>query len=119
MDLYSNDIKLSIGSWGHRLICPVCNGENLHQRAVGVYHHTSNDNRGVLVDPNGECTVHTNIHANILNPSNEREGMRINFWCEIECKVPDLLLYQHKGTTYLEWDNTLSGSKLWFNESFE
>ena len=117
MDLYRDDIVLPLGSYGHRLICPVCNGENLHQQAVGVYHHTLNDNQGILVTPDGECVVHTNIHANILNPSGDREGMRVNFWCESDCKVPDLLLYQHEGTTYMSWDGEPSGSRLWPNET--
>jgi len=117
VDLHRDDVVLPLGSYGHRLICPVCNGENLHQQAVGVYHHTLDDNRGVLITPDGECIAHTNVHANILNPSGDREGMRVNFWCESDCKVPDLLLYQHEGTTFIEWDfESQERSLLWDNE---
>ena len=40
-----------------------------------------------------------------MNPSCEREGLRIGFYCETGCIVPDLVVYQHKGWTYIEWDS--------------
>ena len=114
---YEEDVVLTSDHFSHRLICPICNGDNLHQRAVGVYRHTHNDNQGVLIAPDGECTVHTRLHADILNPSGAREGIRISFWCEHSCKTPDLLILQHKGTTYMGWENEPSGSRLWPNET--
>lgn len=39
-----------------------------------------------------------------MNPSEERQGIRISFWCEFDCRVPDLLVYQDQGCTYIEWD---------------
>ena len=114
-------IKLAVGDiFRSSLICPICEGDNLHQQAVGVYHNPFDsrreDSRGVLVTPDGECVVHTELHAGVLNPSDRRDGIRISFWCEHSCKTPDLLIIQHKGTTYLGWEKEPSGSRLWPNK---
>ena len=121
MSYYEGDVVLTSDPFNHCLVCPVCNGENLHQQAVGVYYNPFDsrreDSRGVLVTPDGECTVHTELLAGVLNPSDRRDGIRISFLCECSCKVPDLLILQHKGTTYMAWENEPSGSRLWPNET--
>ena len=39
------------------------------------------------------------------NPSARRYGLRIFFWCEHCCAVPVLNIYQHKGNTFLRWED--------------
>ena len=121
MGHYEEDVVLTSDHFSHRLICPICDGEYLHQQAVGVYHNPFDsrreDSQGFLVTPDGECMVHTRLHAGVLNPSDRRDGMRISFWCESSCKVPDLLMLQHKGTTYMRWEDEPSGSRLWPDET--
>lgn len=58
------------------LACPGCGLYNLHHEAV-------------------EVDVETEIHD---------RGIRIRFRCE-HCsdKKPELLIYQHEGTTFVEW----------------
>jgi hypothetical protein len=118
---YDDAVALTSDYFNHPLICPVCGNDNLHQQAVGVYHNPFDsrreDSQGFLVTPDGECVVHTRLHAGVLNPSDRRDGIRISFMCEHSCKVPDLLILQQKGTTYMGWDNEPSGSRLWPNET--
>ena len=37
------------------------------------------------------------------NPSNRRDGMAVQFYCETCPSRPKLAIYQHKGTTYVGW----------------
>jgi len=86
---------------GEDLLCPKCHCNNLHQTAVDVYFrpedaahgiHTRVDLRGVKTDMNVSG-----------NPSARRSGLFITFECE-QCEGNKMLnIYQHKGTTYLEW----------------
>jgi 5-methylcytosine-specific restriction endonuclease McrA len=39
-------------------------------------------------------------------PSPRRDGMSIHFRCENCESKPKLLIYQHKGQTFIEWDKT-------------
>ena len=105
---------------GVLLKCPVCRGNNLHQSSVGVYH---------LEPPSGYHMEHqvivdvTTQDVNVgyipsgtdMNPSYAREGMRIAFECEFDCDLPDLLIYQHKGITIIEWGDVsqLPKAKIW------
>lgn len=89
------------------LACPKCGEGYLHQDTVGVYHKRRNaeqEEQSVIVS-NREGVCVTDVpRAWSLNPSGRRDGIRIGFWCEHECAVPDLLIYQTKGNTYIRWD---------------
>jgi hypothetical protein len=106
---------------GASLKCPVCKGDYLHQSSVGVYH---------LAPPSGYHMEHqvivdvTTQDVNVgyvpsgiaMNPSDRgREGMRIAFECEFDCDLPDLLIYQHKGITIIEWGDVsqLPKARIW------
>lgn len=98
MDAYDNDI----------LTCPGCGHGNLHQDTVGVYHNRdarTGKEQSVVVSGHSGVAIADVPRAASLNPSNRRDGIRIGFWCEHECDVPDLLIYQVKGLTFVRWDD--------------
>jgi len=111
-------IKLAVGDiFRSSLICPICEGDNLHQQAVAFYDHTPTGNRGFFITPDIEGVEHNSLHADLFNPSSRRQGMRVSFWCEHCRETPDLLVVQHKGTTYLGWEEEPSGSRVWPNKT--
>lgn len=97
------------------LLCPVCSCPEMHQCSVAIYHLSApeglNMERQVLVNK-VENTVDDGLipTGTFMNPSyTGREGMRIAFYCEHGCDVPDLIIWQGKGNTLIGWD---SDSKL-------
>ena len=40
------------------------------------------------------------------NPSWRRRGIRILFWCEFDCPNAALCIVQHKGDTFMFWEDT-------------
>lgn len=87
------------------LMCPCCGGNNLHQADVTVFtpadgsvHHTAR----VYYDGGVRTQRVPADWSN--NPSRERQGLLITFDCEIGCTA-DLAIYQHKGCTFVEWQN--------------
>jgi hypothetical protein len=85
--------------------CPVCGGVNLHHADVSVFDRIEDEEKTVVttVAESGEVTVRTEDSVKSLNPSRRRHGLLIQFWCEGNCEVPSLAVYQHKGSTYMEW----------------
>jgi hypothetical protein len=85
--------------------CPVCGGNNLHHANVSVFDRVEDEVKTTVttVAESGEVTVRTEDSAESLNPSRRRHGLLITFWCESNCEVPSLAVYQHKGSTYMEW----------------
>tara|TARA_R110000796_G_scaffold192445_1_gene309123 strand:+ start:296 stop:727 length:432 start_codon:yes stop_codon:yes gene_type:complete len=103
----NQEAVLEDGTW---LQCPICNGPNLHQGSVGVYHLGTPSEylleHQVIVDTTTQEVNDGYIPLGTgMNPSSRRQGMRIAFECEVECDVPDLIIYQHKGTTVIGWDD--------------
>jgi hypothetical protein len=91
------------------LCCPKCRGENLHQGTVEVFNRPQEDalSLAVLVRPGyGPKTGDPN-----RNPSDRRQGLSVGFWCET-CEAesgPDhetlkLQIWQHKGITFIRWE---------------
>lgn len=101
-------ISIDDNGW---LVCPVCGGNYLHQDSVAVYHLSSPPGlrmeRQVLVDATTNTVDDALIPAGTgMNPSyTGREGMRVAFYCENGCDVPDLTISQGKGNTMIEWDH--------------
>lgn len=86
------------------LTCPKCNSINLHQGRVNVFNRYKED------DPYGlhieVCSTGFEAVSDMIgNPSDRRNGLTINFWCENCDDVSNLQIYQHKGETILEWKN--------------
>jgi hypothetical protein len=93
------------------LHCPECGGENLHHGTVEVFNRRVEDmpSMAVLIpDDGGPRTGDPS-----RNPSSRRNGIAIGFWCEA-CgddrggEMHTLNIYQHKGSTYIEWDEDLA-----------
>ena len=86
---------------GDDLLCPKCGCNNLHQTSVDVYFRPEDAEHGIhaYVDFEG---VKTDMDVD-NNPSARRSGLYVTFECEQCDGDKDLLIYQHKGTTYLEW----------------
>ena len=99
--------------------CPDCRGNNMHQADVSVYNGDGFDiefvqetqgtkNVGktrvthVMADGTVTTTRVRREHAN--NPSQDREGLRISFWCEHCDSKPNLVIFQHTGTTLIGWE---------------
>ena len=94
---------------GFELICPLCEGDNLHQGRVVVFERVDESAGEFSQEPDPAIVtvsgVGTAISAdNRGNPSERRDGLRIEMECEGCGKVPDFLILQHKGTTYMRWD---------------
>lgn len=99
----------------NELLCPVCNGNNLHHNAV-IHYHRREDADAVRVTSVEGDEFNSSIVPNETsgNPSRRRDGIAIEFWCEnchgggedSDTEFPEyfrLQIQQHKGTTYLDW----------------
>jgi hypothetical protein len=90
-----------------QLVCPGCGEDYLHQGNVYVYSRAEDDETVVVHAISGDLAS-KNLFQNkgSGNPSSRRHGMRISFTCECcgDDGYWDLLIYQHKGNTYVEWD---------------
>lgn len=90
----NKEIKMTDGV----LVCPSCNGVNLHQEDVTVF--KKGGESGVFVRDKSNLCV--DIDSD-LNPSKDRQGMLIRFGCETCEADPELAIYQHKGITVFTW----------------
>jgi hypothetical protein len=86
---------------GDDLICPKCGCNNLHHRMVDVYFRPEDAEHGIHTHVGyGGAKTDMDVSG---NPSARRSGLFITFECE-QCEGDKMLdIYQHKGTTYLEW----------------
>lgn len=94
-------IEFSKGS-DNALKCPVCGFEYLDQSGVSIFErdedapdclHVDVSRQSVTIDRDGR-----------RNPSARRHGLRIDFDCEGCPNTSSLVIYQHKGNTYVEWE---------------
>lgn len=101
------------------LQCPCCGGGNLHHDRTTAFVRSKEDGGGisVAVDPgkgdifssdSGAADINVRslsaTEINKQNPSNRRDGIRVNFWCETCSGDMALILAQHKGNTVLAWE---------------
>jgi len=112
-----NNKEIQIES-GTMLVCPSCKDTgaaiNLHQGTVEVFirdHEDSSSGIHVLIEEpsitnGGMGTLLANHNVDDGNPSARRDGLQIAFRCENHDGLLMLNIVQHKGTTYIEWDNT-------------
>ena len=93
------------------LQCPACGNQQLHHSGIYVFDREEDSETGnaVLIDGIGDWTrksfriIHTEDATMIFNPSPRRGGILIEFDCECCKACPQLSIYQHKGTTLIEW----------------
>lgn len=109
-------LKISDGDWLNE--CPYCGGNNLHQQHVSIFNpdgyvsewdintQTNKQSpRTRVTHVMGDNTITSaRVPPNATNnPSSEREGMFIEFWCETCEDKPTMAIFQHKGTTFIGW----------------
>jgi hypothetical protein len=81
---------------GNVLRCPSCNSGNLHQESMSVFF-------GSIKKKINEISIEDEYKKN--NPSKYSDGLLIQFWCECCSGDPELSIYHHKGSTYVEWES--------------
>jgi len=115
MAINVNETDIKMDSNGDGLCCPRCGENNLHHDAFDWYWRPAEDrpSNNIRIEYD---TATMRPDAAKRNPSTRRDGMRLQFWCE-HCHGGDqperprfeLLIYQHKGTTYIVWDDKTIG----------
>lgn len=101
------------------LCCPKCGENYLHQKKVEIFNRDEDEKDGLHLCVVGKNAVMDNNPDNMKdNPSSRRQGITIDFYCEL-CSDNDdyenevshepilftLAIYQHKGVTMMEWLN--------------
>ena len=87
---------------GGLLDCPACDSENLHQESVTTWFRDEDADlySGYRVGRGGGRIVGPES-----NPSGRRDGLIVEFRCEGCDHRPKLAVVQHKGNTYVEWQD--------------
>lgn len=94
------------------LLCPGCDNDYLHHEKVEIFDRSADEERGVHVTVGVEATDGSITRASTVgvdadmrnNPSSRRHGIRIHFSCELCDALPVLSLWQHKGTTFIAFE---------------
>ena len=99
-----------------RLYCPgECESHNIHHEVVVVENRTAEDEDGTQFEVDGDTVKTRAISRDKI--MGRRDNVLIKFWCE-QCGPWDddgdyctgpyagicLRIFQHKGCTYLEWE---------------
>ena len=88
------------------LACPACGGTNLHHDGIRYFTRGEDCDDVQIVSVGGyeeDVSVSRRPNHGSGNPSGRRTGMVIQFYCETCPVLSSLAIYQHKGTTYVEW----------------
>ena len=97
----------AISGW---LLCPNCNGNNLHHTWIREYIRENGAEDGetcVTQLLNGKVTdAWEDRHR---NPSSRRDGIRIGMYCECCSDHIELVISQHKGCTELRMEHLPDG----------
>ncbi|MFU0948764.1 hypothetical protein ACM26Q_24055 [Kluyvera ascorbata] len=97
----SSDIKLS-PSFEYLLNCPHCKGTYLHQYKYEIFERSEDAQVGTHAVISGDGI---NIDRSMAgNPSARRDGAKIYFTCEGCDESPTLLITQHKGQTFIQFE---------------
>jgi hypothetical protein len=84
------------------LNCPICDEEYLHQNKTEIFERAEDEENGLHVIVNrNEIKMDKNLNR---NPSSRRNGLKITFWCESCQKESVLNIVQHKGTTWIYFE---------------
>ena len=86
------------------VVCPTCGGSYSHQGAVTVYDRAEDESKTQVTEiDDGRIWSQPIGSKHTNNPSRRRNGVRIVIDCESGCPSRDLVVYQHKGSTYVQW----------------
>ena len=85
------------------LACPECNEYNLHHHNINVYSRDEDEKTCVHTTVKHKTTTIKESN-NVDNPSSRRDGIRIGFYCEHCNGNFQLVIQQHKGITFMQWE---------------
>lgn len=93
------------------LLCP-CGGTNLHQQKVIAHHAPNEDGDGVCVtvEQNGQTTLKGAPRATFVG---RRNDLAIEFACEQCGRKWVFRIWQHKGFTFMSWDDHSPSAAMW------
>jgi hypothetical protein len=97
-----NSIQITDGI----LVCPRCHDSHscLHHGRLTVYHRCEDEARLTRIDvSNGSALIKRIDSEGSGNPSSRRNGLAIDFYCELCDLSSELTIAQHKGQTLLAW----------------
>ena len=85
------------------LSCPACGGEEIHQTSVDIQWRKEDASTGLHISSN------SNQEHYVSNEIDESLGYRrdafvVTFWCEHCDTKSQLVIYQRKGATQMEWN---------------
>ena len=88
--------------YGAQLLCPACGCNNIHHDKVEIFENMEGAPTRLHVTVQSELVeMDTSLKG---NPSRDRNGLIIYFWCEDCPKKSILSLAQHKGLTFIDVD---------------
>jgi hypothetical protein len=100
----NSDIDIELDDYGiQSLVCPFCGESDLHQSDVQVIWRKECQSNGLRIESHQDETFTADHNAS--QAKGYRDAMEITFWCEHCDTKPKLHIYQHKGKTYIAWDN--------------
>jgi hypothetical protein len=86
------------------LICPSCGIENLHVNKT--FNYSRGEDKKIVQrttqDAGGNVKIEHVDNVESGNPSDRRDGLKIQFYCEAGCMVT-LSMAQHKGNMFFKW----------------
>ena len=87
-----------------RLLCPHCDGQNLHHVMVVVHERVAEDGSGLeFVIAKGGETSSGFLAKDSVAFAGRRNDVKIGFRCENCTADLTLQIKQHKGETFLDW----------------
>jgi hypothetical protein len=86
------------------LLCPNCGARNLHHAGVTIYDRQE-DAKVTTVTRVGQGNTDQHLIKSDTcgNPSDRRDGLAILFYCETCPAISELMIWQHKGETRVQW----------------
>jgi hypothetical protein len=92
------------------LLCPTCGGDYLHQVKTQVFEREEDSDEGQHITV--ERTTFS-FNGDIRdNPSPRRQGITIEFTCEMCDSITYLHVYQHKGQTIISLESSIEKIKV-------
>lgn len=117
------DLTVRLGDQG-ALICPLCDESILHHYDVFLFSKKAGSSKEdecmtIVVGKDrprwdGDPPAIVSQIAIPKNPSFDRSGLVLWMWCELCEAIPLALnILQHKGTTYMAWDDSVATHPRW------
>jgi hypothetical protein len=97
-------LQLTFDLYDNFLNCPRCGGRHLHHNQVTVYDRNEDAPRVTKIEVrDGSALVTRADSCASANPSDRRNGVAIEFWCEDCDRHSELCVTQHKGGSFVGW----------------